>query len=271
MVKIMAEILYWLQVDYGLIQFHTALKLAGVLVNLGLFVFATLALYELSWRLLKDEYLAYKSALFFCINPASIFFSATYSESLHASISFFLMAKLEKGFSFKVGLLLALASFCRSNALLNIGFIIYKSVKLIIHEILTYRWLKQFQKQEFSTTLSNIIGDGIFPAIFSIAITIIPFAMVQWYGFTQFCGLTKVNLDFDEFVVEYAVNQSLKLPSQIPSEWCNYYIPMPYSYIQSHYWNVGFLQEIIDFTQSEKSNLKKYPVGKTQGKSSTEF
>ena len=54
LVKIMGEVLHWLQVDYGLIQFHTALKLAGVTVNLGLFVIATLALYELSWKLFKD-------------------------------------------------------------------------------------------------------------------------------------------------------------------------------------------------------------------------
>ena len=242
LVKIAAEILYWLQVDYGLIQFPTALKLAGILVNLGLFVFATLALYELTWRLFKDEYLAYKSALFFCINPASIFFSATYSESLHAALSFYLMAKLEKGFSFKVGLVLALASFNRSNALLNLGFIWYKALKIIVNEVMTYQWLKQLKKQEFSTTLANIIGDGLFPGIFCSVASIIPFGLVQWYGYTQFCGLTKVNLDFDELVVEYAVNQSLKLPSQIPSEWCSYLIPMPYSYIQSHYWNVGFLR-----------------------------
>ena len=244
LVKIMGEVLHWLQVDYGLIQFHTALKLAGVTVNLGLFVIATLALYELSWKLFKDEYLAYKSALFFCINPASIFFSATYSESLHAALSFLLMAKLEKGFSFKVGLLLILASFCRSNALLNIGFVVYKSTKLIVYEVVRYKWLKQLQQQELSTTVANIIGDCLFPGFFCILAALFPFALFQWYGYTQFCGLTKVNLNelFDKFVVDYAVNESLKLPSQVPSEWCSYFIPIPYSYIQSHYWNVGFLR-----------------------------
>ena len=127
----------------------------GVTVNLGLFIIATLALYELSWKMFKDEYLAYKSALFFCINPASIFFSATYSESLHAALSFLLMAKIEKGLSFQVGFLLILASFCRSNALLNIGFIVYKTTKLIVNEVVRYKWLKQLKVRYFLKNSSN--------------------------------------------------------------------------------------------------------------------
>ena len=79
LVRIAAEILHWLQVEYGFISFITALKLSAILVNMALFTSAALALYDLSWRLFRDEYLAYKSVLFFCLNPASIFFSATYS------------------------------------------------------------------------------------------------------------------------------------------------------------------------------------------------
>ncbi len=69
-----------------------------------------------------------------------------------------------------------------------------------------------------------------------------PFVTFQWYGFTQFCSLTKPSLDYDLVITEYASNNSLKLPSKEPSEWCSYQIPMPYSYIQSHYWGVGFLK-----------------------------
>ena len=79
LVRIAGEILHWLQVEYGFISLITALKLSAILVNIALFTCAALALYDLSWRIFRDEYLAYKSVLFFCINPASIFFSATYS------------------------------------------------------------------------------------------------------------------------------------------------------------------------------------------------
>ena len=63
-----------MQVDYGLLHFYSTLKLAGILVNMACFILAALSLYELSRRVIRDEYLAYKAALYFCLNPASIFF-----------------------------------------------------------------------------------------------------------------------------------------------------------------------------------------------------
>ena len=126
LVRFVSEVLHWLQVDYGLLHFYSSLKLAGVLLNIGLFALAALALHELSRKVLKDEYLAYKSTLIFCINPASVFFSATYSESLHALLSFAVMTRVERGFSFKLGILLALSTATRSNGLLNAGFVAYK-------------------------------------------------------------------------------------------------------------------------------------------------
>ena len=70
-----------------------------------------------------------------------------------------------------------------------------------------------------------------------------PFALFQWYGFTEFCSVTKPQMDFDEAVINYGVRRSLKLPSSLPvSDWCHGRIPMPYGYIQDKYWNVGFLR-----------------------------
>jgi phosphatidylinositol glycan class V len=63
-----------MQVDYGLLHFDSTLKMSGIFVNLACFILAALSLYELSRKVLKDEYLAYKAALYFCLNPASIFF-----------------------------------------------------------------------------------------------------------------------------------------------------------------------------------------------------
>ena len=81
------------KVDYGLMHYSSSLRLSAVLVNVAAFVAAALALYELSRRVLKDERLAYKSALYFCVSPASIFFSAAYTESFHAALSFAAMLK----------------------------------------------------------------------------------------------------------------------------------------------------------------------------------
>ena len=53
---------------------ESLLKLAAVYVNFVAFVLAADCLYSLSRAVLKDEYLAYKAALLFCVNPASVFF-----------------------------------------------------------------------------------------------------------------------------------------------------------------------------------------------------
>ena len=94
-------------------------------------------------KVLRDEYLAYRSALLFCINPASIFFTSAYSESMHAALSFMLMLKVEKGFSFQMATFLALSTGVRSNALLNLGFVAYKGIRIIAKEIAIHVRLKQ--------------------------------------------------------------------------------------------------------------------------------
>ena len=73
-------------------------------------------------------------------------------------------------------------------------------------------------------------------------------ASLQWYGFTQFCGLTKVDpASFSDGILSVAKARSYKMPSSEPSEWCShgstaFGLPLSYSYVQSHYWNVGFLR-----------------------------
>lgn len=99
-----------------------------------------------------------------------------------------------------------------------------------------------------STTLANIVGDGVVPTFFAAVGAILPFAAFQWYGFTQFCGLTKVDpASFSDGILSVAKAQSYKMPSSEPSEWCShgstaFGLPLSYSYVQSHYWNVGFLR-----------------------------
>ena len=113
-------------------------KISGVLLSNLFFILALEELYDLSRRVLKDEYLAYKAALFFAINPASIFFSAPYSESLNALLTFYAMSKFHKAFSAKSCVAVSLASATRANSILNIGFVVYHSLKIVAMETILF-------------------------------------------------------------------------------------------------------------------------------------
>ena len=145
-VRTLASGLDWLQSDYQIIHFLSLIKISAVLLSNLFFVLATDELYDLSRRVLKDEYLAYKAALFFAINPASIFFSAPYSESLNALLTFYAMAKFTKAFSSKSCVAVSLASATRSNSILNLGFVVYHSLKIVATEtILFVRYRKSLE------------------------------------------------------------------------------------------------------------------------------
>lgn len=64
------------------------------------FVAAAVLLYRLGQKVLSDERAACVAALLFCVNPASVFFSAIYTESLFAMASF---AGMLFGVSFQRG------------------------------------------------------------------------------------------------------------------------------------------------------------------------
>ena len=91
------------------------------------------------------------------------------------------------------------------------------------------------------------------PTVFITVAACIPFCLYQWYAFTQFCGLTKPLMNYAEAVISYAEANNLRLPSTMPkSSWCleekdeslfsSLLRRVSYMYVQSHYWNQGFLR-----------------------------
>ncbi|XP_022173727.1 GPI mannosyltransferase 2 [Myzus persicae] len=66
---------------------------AGVFFNNIIFVFTALALFNLTLHIHKNAEMAYNSTVLFCFNPASVFFSAPYSESLFAFTTFYVCSK----------------------------------------------------------------------------------------------------------------------------------------------------------------------------------
>ncbi|GFY79218.1 GPI mannosyltransferase 2 [Trichonephila inaurata madagascariensis] len=116
---------------FGLSPLNCAL-LSGVLLNLFLTSLTTVALYKLTQNVFHSEIFAFTSALLFCFNPASIFFSALYSESLFSLLTFCGLWALEKNLFFISLSGLALSASVRSNGILSAGFLIYSAPIIII-------------------------------------------------------------------------------------------------------------------------------------------
>ena len=111
-------------------NYHSCLLLAAFGLNFFLFVKTSVIFFKLSKEVLSNEILAYKAAILFCINPASIFFSAPYSETLFCYLTFSaLLASYESQKALLSSFKFSLACAVRSNGLVNIGFLIYHEMK----------------------------------------------------------------------------------------------------------------------------------------------
>lgn len=202
--------------------------LIGVIINVIFFAKAANKLFELARKVFRDQRKAELAAILFCFNPASIFFTAPYSESLYSWLSFSVMLKcFEDIDSVLIIVPLSLSILCRSNGLLNIGFVAYYGLK------------KMFTQ----TTMLSFVT--IFLKIVSILIIIaFHFGLMQVYNFYLFCN--KKSFSFPTFIKDYAVQNGFVLAGNRTDEsvspWCSSNFPISYSYVQDHYWQVGFLR-----------------------------
>ena len=81
--------------------------------------------------LFRDEYLAYKAALFFCINPASVLFTSPMTLSLLAASSFAALASIEKGMGLFSGVYLAMANAAHPSALFGLLMVLHSSMRQV--------------------------------------------------------------------------------------------------------------------------------------------
>lgn len=193
-------------------------------LNIVFFKYATLMLYKLTKELFNED-VAYKSAVLFCYNPASVFFIAPYTEALFSLLSFFVMYLCVKIYQKNVSGGFVLLSVCvalslatRSNGLLNVGFFWY----LVICLWLTGR----------SKTFHSIVT-----LVQWTLVQVTPFVLYTAYCRNLFCsGFIEVSPE----VKNQALAEGYVLPGQ-SQELCVNSV-LPYSYVQAHYWNVGFLK-----------------------------
>jgi len=241
-----------------------------VLNNFVLFPIACLSLFILT-KLVKssDDKYAKTVIWWFCFNPASIFFTACYSESTFSALTFTALFILElkaskytddvavKGRTAGSGprssfeplsqlnrliyIILpslgpiALSTAARSNGLVNIGFVVYQFLLKYVTLLTTNR--RYWTIMAYVCLFLEVCQD-ILVLIMSSVFAASGYISFQIYSYIRFCvkGITGSDSRSRETI---GVNHMMN--GQKP-DWCNKQFPHPYGQVQAKYWNVGFLK-----------------------------
>ncbi|XP_065225731.1 GPI mannosyltransferase 2-like [Planococcus citri] len=218
-IKLIGSIVEYALFPLNIVSVHL---ISALLFNLVCFTLAAKALYRLSVRKLQDANLAFLACTLFCINPASIFFTAPYSESLFSLLTF--TAMLAEDGTWKQYFVISLSAIVRSNGVTNLGFPAYGQLK---------------KHAYMPKSILNWISFLVQLAVIVVS-TMSLFFLYQMYSYIRFC--TNYPYKHSPEVIETALAKSYVLAGQGTSGMCNQTHVIPYFYIQNHYWNVGFLE-----------------------------
>jgi phosphatidylinositol glycan class V len=121
----------WRLLAPGALGAYYAGILGGFVAANAAFVAAAALFLHLSVAVLRDEALALRAALLFCLTPAAVFMSAVYTESFFACFSFAGLLCLVRGRHALAALCFAATCAVRSNGSLFVGFFVLKA----LHEL----------------------------------------------------------------------------------------------------------------------------------------
>lgn len=207
-------------------SFRELSLLVAILMNIVCFSQAASSLYRLSKLIIVDEKRSRIAAILFCFNPASIFFTAPYSESMFAWMSFTAMELCVQNLSVFAALPLSMAVMTRSNGLINLGFVFFYAILGFMKDKSLRRLRKIAQK-----------------TIVILICVLLTYILLQVYHYQLFCY--QRDFKVPKFIQDFGQTNGYVLvgnKSDNTSPWCDSVIPIAYSYVQKHYWNVGFLR-----------------------------
>ncbi|XP_043117125.1 palmitoyltransferase ZDHHC18-A [Puntigrus tetrazona] len=223
----------------GFLTLHGRLLLAVALGNSILFVLSTVALYRLSHLVLQDRKLALVAVFMYCLTPANVFMVAGYSETLFAALAFAGLWLLETRFTVGACLLLGCATGARANGLVNAGFLLYLTLRRSLTRARArYKGAGGFQYHHYVWELTCFVLTGAFCA----ALVALPFCLFQFYGYQTFCQPTATEVPPELLNLARAKGYRVADAASPTPTWCQWRIPVLYSYIQDVYWDVGFLR-----------------------------
>ncbi|KAI6222794.1 GPI mannosyltransferase 2 [Aphelenchoides besseyi] len=232
----------------------SAMILGGVLLNNVLFVINGLMLFNLCLVLTKSTKESMIAIYVYCFNPASVFFSSLYTESLYfffvlLALNFLnsreLNTKIETANWIRLPVAACIFSFSfltRSNGILNVGYLWYP----LGLEIVTFR--DSEGRLHLETTIWNVVEKTLKRAaliVICFAIVVLPLRIFGWTMEERFCNSTLLHIDERLVPLIGDNNSAFVLPGALQSlQWCHsthqpLLTPVYYSSIQEKYWDVG--------------------------------
>ncbi|XP_017493140.1 PREDICTED: GPI mannosyltransferase 2-like, partial [Rhagoletis zephyria] len=200
------------------LSFISSLMLAAYLVNLVAFTLAGWFLYQLTYTVSHSRAQSYRAVKIFAFNPASIFFTAYYTESLFSCLTFGSLYFLyHYNLSVVSSVLIALSAYTRSNGVVTFPFIAFSNLIHMLSMAKGARASPAYLSLRFFTVTA-----------LEALICLIPPVLFQWSAWVQFCRDTTTT------------SSSSSSPKPV---WCQGdTFSLPYSYVQGTYWENGFLR-----------------------------
>ena len=179
-----------------------AILVAAVSVNVLAFVMAGMMLYKLTNEMFHKPSLTHISITLYCINPASIFMSTVYSESLFIFLVITGLLSLQRHHDWVAMVMFMLAGLTRSNGILLGGYLLWHQLIIL-------------------STANNILTmlNILVKSLVQVSMVMSSFVLFQLVAYQLFCH-----------------------NGPTPLEWCGHTLPISYTYVQQHYWNVGWLK-----------------------------
>ncbi|KAJ2824996.1 ER membrane glycoprotein subunit of the GPI transamidase complex-like protein [Coemansia erecta] len=189
---------------------QAVLAVAGAIISNVCFVLAATTLYTLGCYTLRNERLAYIAAMLFVFAPSNMFMSAAYTESLFAWLVFTAMLRIARRQYFAASIWLCASGLCRSNGTLYAGYLVW--------DLLVRREAWGSNQRRIGPIVCRIAW-----TVTLVAISALGFVGFQVYGHRKYCLQTL-----------YPEHQS--------RDYCAGFPATVYSFVQSEYWDVGFLR-----------------------------
>ena len=166
---LLVHVLFWIVSPWvPLLHDKDIILVCGVCINIGTFLLAGLVLFKLTNQIFPNPKLSHMTIILFCINPATIFMTTTYTESLFSLLVFTGLWALHSDRTWITAMMFSLAALTRSNGIVLSGYLVW------------YYWMK------CENTLS-IWCTMLIKLAIQVSMVMSAFVGFQWYSYWLFC------------------------------------------------------------------------------------